>query len=76
MGFLSVGTRGSLFLVHSLGLFPLVCLVQLEHVGYVMLYSDIVLQSPGLFLMRDRKGVDTEGRGPGQELGQVKEGKV
>lgn len=69
MGFLSVGTRGSLFLVHSLGLFPLVCLVQLERVGYVMLYP--CPSEPWLVSNERQKGIGFRWEWRWEELERV-----
>ena len=74
----------SLTLVPTLGtlFFLLGCCVHLHDSfassDYYFLFSHVGCYLLGAcsFLTRDRKGVDTEGRGPGQELGQVKEGNV
>lgn len=79
MGLLSVWMSESLIFVSSLGAlsFVLVCLVQLQYDGFcfllfITLYSLMFccyLLEACSFLMRDRKGLDPDGRGSREELG-------
>jgi hypothetical protein len=75
VGFLTVGMSGSLVLAPSLGITSF-CLFVLSNPN-VLVLSFILFYYYTLevcFLMRDRKGVDSGGRGDGEELGGVEGG--
>lgn len=68
---------GSLILLLSLALFPLLVFFQLMHLlFFILFYFVIIPYKPICLLMRDRKRVELNRRGGGEKLGGVEGGDI